>query len=150
MDFNILIGGEAGQGLKTVDNILGKILFREGFNIFSSKDFMSRIRGGHNFMQLRISDQKLYGPDNDLDLLIALNEESVEIHRDQLKDDGIVLIEGENEVIDGRTILVPASVIAKDINPKGVNTVFVGAALKIMDLELDTARGVVKEYFDDE
>jgi len=150
MDFNILIGGEAGQGLKTVDNILGKILFREGFNIFSSKDFMSRIRGGHNFMQLRISDEELYGPDNDLDLLIALNEESVEIHRDQLKDDGIVLIEGENEVIDGRTILVPASVIAKDINPKGVNTVFVGAALKIMDLELDTARGVVKEYFDDE
>jgi len=148
MDFNILIGGEAGQGLKTVDNILGKILFREGFNIFSSKDFMSRIRGGHNFMQLRISDEELYGPDNDLDLLIALNEESVEIHRDQLKDDGIVLIEGENEVIDGRTILVPASVIAKDINPKGVNTVFVGAALKIMDLELDTARGVVKEYFD--
>jgi 2-oxoglutarate ferredoxin oxidoreductase subunit alpha len=150
MDFNILIGGEAGQGLKTVDNILGKILFREGFNIFSSKDFMSRIRGGHNFMQLRISDEELYGPDNDLDLLIALNEESVEIHRDQLKDDGIVLIEGENEVIDGRTILVPASVIAEDINPKGVNTVFVGAALKIMDLELDTARSVVEEYFDDE
>ena len=150
MDFNILIGGEAGQGLKTVDNILGKILFREGFNIFSSKDFMSRIRGGHNFMQLRISDEELYGPDNDLDLLIALNEESVEIHRDQLKDDGIVLIEGENEVIDGRTILVPASVIAEDINPKGVNTVFVGAALKIMNLELDTARSVVEEYFDDE
>ena len=90
MDFNILIGGEAGQGLKTVDNILGKILFREGFNIFSSKDFMSRIRGGHNFMQLRISDEKLYGPDNDLDLLIALNKESVDIHREQLKDDGII------------------------------------------------------------
>ena len=150
MDFNILIGGEAGQGLKTVDNILGKILFREGFNIFSSKDFMSRIRGGHNFMQLRISDNKLFGPDNDLDLLIALNEETVEIHKDQLKDDGIVLIEGDEEVLDGRTILVPASVIADDINPKGVNTVFVGAALKIMDLNLETAKGVVKEYFDDE
>ncbi len=150
MDFNILIGGEAGQGLKTVDNILGKILFREGFNIFSSKDFMSRIRGGHNFMQLRISDEKLYGPDNDLDLLIALNKESVDIHREQLKDDGIILIEGDEEVIDGRTILVPASVIANDINPKGINTVFVGAALKIMDLDLDKAKQVVKEYFDED
>lgn len=149
MDFNILIGGEAGQGLNTVDKILGKILFKEGFNIFSTKDFMSRIRGGHNFMQLRISDQKVYGPDEDLDLLIALNEESAEIHKKQLKDDGIILIEGENQIIDGRTLLLPASVIAEDINPKGINTVFVGAALKIMNLDLDTAEEVISEYFDD-
>jgi 2-oxoglutarate ferredoxin oxidoreductase subunit alpha len=150
MDFNILIGGEAGQGLKTIDDILGKILFREGFNIFSSKDFMSRIRGGHNFMQLRISDEKLYGPENDIDLLIALNSETVEIHRDQLKEDGIVLIEGESEVIDGRTILVPASVIADDINPKGVNTVFVGAVLKAMNLNLETAKKVLEEHFEED
>ncbi len=147
MDFNILIGGEAGQGLKTIDDILGKILFREGFNIFSSKDFMSRIRGGHNFMQLRISDEELYGPTNDIDLLIALNKESVELHWDQLKEDGIVLIEGENEVIDGRTILVPATVMADDINPKGVNTVFVGAVLKVMDLSIETAEEVLKDHF---
>lgn len=150
MDFNILIGGEAGQGLKTIDDILGKILFKEGFNIFSSKDFMSRIRGGHNFMQLRISDQTLYGPVNEVDLLIALNKETVELHRDQLKDDGIVLIEGENEIIDGRTILVPASIIAEDINPKGVNTVFIGAVLKTIDLELETAKKVLENHFEED
>lgn len=150
MDFNILIGGEAGQGLKTIDDILGKIFFREGFNIFSSKDFMSRIRGGHNFMQLRISDEELYSPENEIDLLIALNSETVELHRDQLKEDGIVLIDGESEIIDGRTILVPASVIANDINPKGVNTVFVGAVLKAMNLSLETAKEVLKEHFEDD
>ena len=150
MDFNILIGGEAGQGLKTVDNIMGKILFRQGFNIFSSKDFMSRIRGGHNFMQLRISDQELYGPTEEIDLLVALNKETVDIHKDKLKDDGIVLIEGENEVLEKRTLLIPASVIAKDINPKGVNTVFVGAITKIMGLDLDIARDVINDYFDDD
>ena len=150
MDFNILIGGEAGQGLKTVDNIMGKILFREGFNIFSSKDFMSRIRGGHNFMQLRISDQELYGPTEEIDLLVALNKETVDMHKDKLKDDGIVLIEGENKVLEKRTLLIPASVIAKDINPKGVNTVFVGAITKIMGLDLDIARDVIDDYFDDD
>jgi 2-oxoglutarate ferredoxin oxidoreductase subunit alpha len=150
MDFNILIGGEAGQGLKTVDNIMGKLLFRQGFNIFSSKDFMSRIRGGHNFMQLRISDQELYGPTEEIDLLVALNKETVDIHKDKLKDDGIVLIEGENKVLEKRTLLIPASVIAKDINPKGVNTVFVGAITKIMGLDLDIARDVINDYFDDD
>lgn len=150
MDFNILIGGEAGQGLKTVDNIMGKILFREGFNIFSSKDFMSRIRGGHNFMQLRISDQELYGPTEEIDILVALNKETVDIHKNNLKDDGIVLIEGESNVLDERTLLIPASVIAKDINPKGVNTVFVGAITKIMGLDLEIARDVLNDYFDDD
>jgi|AntRauTorcE11897_2_1112592.scaffolds.fasta_scaffold02108_6 2-oxoglutarate ferredoxin oxidoreductase subunit alpha len=150
MDFNIVIGGEAGQGLTTVDNIMGKILFREGFNIFSSKDFMSRIRGGHNFMQLRISDQELYGPTGEIDLLVALNSETVDIHKDKLKDDGIVLIEGENNVLDKRTLLIPASVIAEDINPKGVNTVFVGAVTKIMGLDIDIAKDVLEDYFDDD
>ncbi|MDZ7671710.1 MAG: 2-oxoacid:acceptor oxidoreductase subunit alpha [Halanaerobiales bacterium] len=150
MDFNIVIGGEAGQGLTTVDNIMGKILFREGFNIFSSKDFMSRIRGGHNFMQLRISDQELYGPTDEIDLLVALNSETVDIHKDKLKDDGIVLIEGESNVLDKRTLLIPASVIAEDINPKGVNTVFVGAVTKIMGLDIDIAKDVLKDYFDDD
>ena len=150
MDFNILIGGEAGQGLKTVDNIMGKILFREGFNIFSSKDFMSRIRGGHNFMQLRISDQELYGPTEEIDLLVALNKETVDIHKENLKDDGIVLIDGENKVLEKRTLLIPASVIAKDINPKGVNTVFVGAITKIMGLDLNNAKDVLNDYFDDD
>ncbi|MGM0445603.1 MAG: 2-oxoacid:acceptor oxidoreductase subunit alpha [Bacillota bacterium] len=150
MDFNIVIGGEAGQGLTTVDNIMGKILFREGFNIFSSKDFMSRIRGGHNFMQLRISDEKLYGPTDEIDLLVALNSETADIHKDKLKEDGIVLIEGESNVLDKRTLLIPASVIAEDINPRGVNTVFVGAIAKIMGLDPDVAKDVLKDYFDDD
>lgn len=150
MDFNLLVGGQAGQGLKTVNSILGKVLFREGFNIFSSSDFMSRIRGGHNFMQLRISDQKLYGPDNEIDLLIALDKKTAKIHKEQLKEDGIVLIDGKSEIIDSRAILIPASVIANDINPKGINTVFVGAALKMMGLDLENAEEILPDFFVDE
>lgn len=150
MDLNILIGGEAGQGLKTVDDILGKILFRTGFNIFSSKDFMSRIRGGHNFMKLRISDKKLFGPADKIDLLVALNKETFDIHHEYLKEEGIILLDGESKIVDKRTLLIPASVIAEDINPKGVNTVFIGALVKLLNLNFEQAKEVLKEYFEDD
>ena len=51
MDYNILIGGEAGQGLNTIASLLEKILLRSGYNVYSTKDYMSRIRGGHNLIK---------------------------------------------------------------------------------------------------
>ncbi len=91
MDINIVVAGEAGQGLKTVDQIIGKSLHRLGFSVFSSKNYMSRIRGGHNFMQIRFGDEKVAGPVEEIDILIALNEDGVDIHQDSVKDDGVIL-----------------------------------------------------------
>ena len=57
MDLTIVISGEAGQGLETTSFILGKSLFRMGYNVFTSKDYMSRIRGGLNFSTIRFSTE---------------------------------------------------------------------------------------------
>ena len=51
--YNLLIGGAAGQGIDTVADILEKLLKRSGYNVFTARDFMSRIRGGHNFSLIR-------------------------------------------------------------------------------------------------
>jgi 2-oxoglutarate/2-oxoacid ferredoxin oxidoreductase subunit alpha len=53
MIYNILIGGAAGQGMETLASILEKLLKRKGFEIFTIQDYMSRVRGGHNFFQIR-------------------------------------------------------------------------------------------------
>ena len=145
MDFNIVIAGEAGQGLKTVEAMLTKTFSRHGYYLFSTKDYMSRVRGGHNFMQIRISDQKLEGPDEGIDLLLALNEESVEIHRPEMNEDGTILSEVESD--KDEMVYLNATGIAKEVNPRAVNTVFVGAAFKIMGLPTDQAEEAVKEHF---
>ncbi|TDO94411.1 2-oxoglutarate ferredoxin oxidoreductase subunit alpha [Halanaerobium saccharolyticum] len=145
MDFNIVIAGEAGQGLKTVEAMLTKTFSRHGYYLFSTKDYMSRVRGGHNFMQIRISDQKLEGPDEGIDLLLALNEESVEIHSPQMNEDGTILSEVESD--KDEMVYLDAKGIAKEVNPRAVNTVFVGAAFKIMGLPTDQAEEAVKEHF---
>lgn len=145
MDFNIVIAGEAGQGLKTVESMLTKTFSRHGYYLFSTKDYMSRVRGGHNFMQIRISDQKVEGPAEGIDLLLALNDESVEIHSSEMNKSGTILTELEAE--KDSMVQLDAKGIAKEVNPRAVNTVFVGAAFKIMGLPTEEAEAAVKEHF---
>lgn len=149
MKLNLLIGGEAGQGLKTISGILGKSLFRMGYNVFTTKDYMSRVRGGHNFTKVRFGDEEVYGPEDDLDIIVALNEETITEHSDKLKKDGIILYEEKLKDLDNiKTI--DAKKIAKEINPKAVNTVYVGAVFKILGLELNECKRVIKEKFKEE
>ena len=53
-EVNLLIGGEAGQGLVTIGQILTKCLVRTGYHVVVSQDYMSRIRGGHNTYAIRV------------------------------------------------------------------------------------------------
>ena len=52
---NILIGGEAGQGLVSIGQILARSLVRAGYHIVVTQDYQSRIRGGHNTFVIRLS-----------------------------------------------------------------------------------------------
>ncbi len=147
MGLNLVIGGSAGQGLKTLDNILSKIFFREGFNLHASKDYMSRIRGGHNFIKIRINDQKkVNGPQDKEDILLALNKETIRLHKDNLSDKALIIYNGEVE--QENIISLPAEEIAKEIgNKKIANIVFVGYLLKVLGLKLTLAKEVLNEYF---
>ncbi|MBP9561666.1 MAG: 2-oxoacid:acceptor oxidoreductase family protein, partial [Syntrophorhabdaceae bacterium] len=57
MDYTIKIGGEAGQGIQTIGDILAKVFSRSGYHVFTHQEYESRIRGGHNFYQIRFSDR---------------------------------------------------------------------------------------------
>ncbi len=138
VDYNILLGGEAGQGMNTVGGVLEKIFTRTGYYIFATKDYMSRIRGGHNFNCIRISDEPIYTHRESIDMLIAFNEETIELHEKHLLKDGLVIDEKA----------YPFKELAKEIgNIKVIGTVMVGAVIKMLGLSTDIAEGVLKEYF---
>lgn len=73
----IRIGGEAGQGMDTSGAGFARALVRAGLHIFTHSDFMSRIRGGYNFYQLRVSAQPIYAPDDVAHLLLAFSPDAV-------------------------------------------------------------------------
>jgi 2-oxoglutarate ferredoxin oxidoreductase subunit alpha len=88
---NILIGGEAGQGLQTIGPIFAKSLVRSGFSIHLTQTYESRVRGGHNTFSIRVGTKKVLAPQEMIDILIALNEETVNLHLKELSPEGWII-----------------------------------------------------------
>ncbi len=111
MEVNILVGGAAGQGMDTVMNLIDKALVREGFGLIYTKDYMSRVRGGHNFSRLRIAAETPWSPVDKTDIIVALNEETYHLHRETLSPVGKVIYDPELFSLpqnEARGISVPA------------------------------------------
>ena len=103
MRFNILMGGKAGQGPNILSYTFGKALVRKGFFVFYSRDYQSLIRGGHNFNIMTFSNEPVHSNDSKIDILVALDEETINIHRNSLsKDSYIIKGEGTNMYLAGK------------------------------------------------
>ena len=72
MDYSIKIGGEAGQGIQTIGETLVTVFADSGYHIFSHQDYESRVRGGHNFYQIRLADKPIAASRCKIDILIQL------------------------------------------------------------------------------
>ena len=73
---NIVIGGEAGQGLVTIGQVLAKALVRRGYSIVVTQGYQSRIRGGHNTFAIRAGVDEILAPKEAIDLLICLDAQT--------------------------------------------------------------------------
>lgn len=146
IDVTVTIGGEAGQGIQTVGDIIARVCHQTGLYLLSVNDFESRIRGGHSFMQIRISDQPVLAPHHVIHLLIALNAETRDLHQTQMAENSLVLWDSsENSKKDdtdaqslresGKKHLldIPFSKMAADAGGKILtNTVAAGACLALL------------------
>ena len=91
MQKTILIGGQAGQGVNQTSFIIAKSLTQMGYYSFIYRDYPSLIRGGHNFNVIAISDKPIYSYEEDYDVIIALDQNTIARHIKKLKKDGLVL-----------------------------------------------------------
>src|ERR1700722_6599702 len=80
VDFAIGIGGEAGQGIATPGDILARIFARRGLNLHAYNAYQSIIRGGHTFLTIRASDGPVRSMGDRLDVLIPLNQDTMDRH----------------------------------------------------------------------
>jgi 2-oxoglutarate/2-oxoacid ferredoxin oxidoreductase subunit alpha len=106
-DIQLLIGGEAGQGLVTIGQLLGKALVRSGQEIFTSQSYHSRIRGGHNTFAIRMGTGPFFASRDSIDILVALNAETVELHRGQLTEGALLFADADFAPERPGTIAVP-------------------------------------------
>ena len=92
MEFSVLVGGEAGQGMFSVELELTEMLSRLQYHFFATKNYMSRIRGGHNFHMIRVADHPIHALSGEpWDMVIALDDETERRHSGRLSSNGIFL-----------------------------------------------------------
>jgi len=145
--YNLLIGGAAGQGIDTTAAILEKLLKRSGYHVFTIRDFMSRVRGGHNFSLIRFDTKPVHAHSNRLDGIIAMDGETILQHRDQLKDDGFILCDSKISAQDPRAMKFDMDGMAKKLgNPRVAGIIAVGIVLKLFGETLDGAEDVLSAF----
>ncbi len=152
LDVNFMVGGEAGQGVQSVGFLLAKAFARGGYHVFADQDYESRVRGGHNFFRVRVNDSRVGAIAETVDVLVALNRESIELHRQELAAGGVGIFDGEKiKDIGGNDNLfsVPLERLAEEKAGDKVmsNTVALGAALSLVGYDLDVLNTVLMEHF---
>lgn len=147
MDYNILIGGAAGQGMDTVATMLNKVLQRSGYHVYTTANYRSRVRGGHNFFQIRISDKAVLSPKRELDVIFALNRETLEIHTPRLKSDGVSIADSAfADFPNTKTYDLVAK--AKELgNEKMITAIGLGIIMGRFGINLKYGEDVIKETF---
>ncbi|WP_321492349.1 2-oxoacid:acceptor oxidoreductase subunit alpha [uncultured Desulfobacter sp.] len=147
MDITILIGGAAGQGIQTIGALLAAACRKAGYFAMAVNDFESRVRGGHSFFQIRISNTPVYSPQEIVDLLIALDKNTWQIHQQSLGGKSVVLAD-EDFSTTGRVVPVAFEQLAKESGSNlFVNTVAAAAGLRVLGAGFDMIKSIIKDHF---
>ena len=152
MDYTLKIGGAAGQGIQTIGDTLAKIFSRSGYHVFTHQDYESRIRGGHNFYQIRFSDSPIVSSVEKIDLMIGLDKETITLHQDELSDQGLFIYDSAflKQKAEGENFFdIPFESLAVEHGGKKVmaNTVAVGSILGMLGMGLDILFDLLKAAF---
>ncbi len=155
-NMTIKIGGEAGMGVESGGAGLVKALTRGGLQIFALQDYMSRIRGGHNFFQIRVSTQELYGFTDEIHLLIAFTKDCIERHKHEVAKGGAIIYDealGYDEALiaeHGVTACpIPLSKLATEVGGHRImsNTCALGATAGITGYDFERIKDIIETNF---
>ncbi len=151
--FSVGIGGAAGQGVATPGDIFAKIFSRRGLHLNAYNAYQSIIRGGHTFLTIRAGVDPITNMGDTLDLLIPLNQDTVDRHLRLLTAGGACIYNADSikpgEHADGvQLCALPVSTLA-DITKNKVaqNTLAMGAALSMMGIGFNSLESVIREQF---
>src|SRR3989304_3533326 len=90
-DFIVRFAGEGGQGVVTAAEALARIAADVGYHALTFSTFPSQILGGPTWTQARIATSPVLSPGDSVDVLVALNEEAFETHKEDLGSEGVII-----------------------------------------------------------
>ena len=149
------IGGAAGDGTASAGNTLVLSLARQGIPSYSYNSYQSVIRGGHSWLRIRFSAKKPLNHGDQVNALIALNQDSLDRHLQELQPGGVALYNGAklapsyDPPAGVQLCSLPVPDLAPDSKrlPVMQNTVAVGALTQLMGLDFASLGSVFETTF---
>jgi 2-oxoglutarate ferredoxin oxidoreductase subunit alpha len=159
-EFSILIGGAAGEGTRLSGQLIGKLLNQYGWRIFIYEDYQSLITGGHNFSVIRACGERISAPTKKIDYLIALNQDTLDQHKADLKEEGLIIYnsdgvknypQGHNsgQIKSEKGIAIAANTITAQLGGKPImkNSSLFGALVKVLGIDWKFLEDLLKKEF---
>jgi 2-oxoglutarate ferredoxin oxidoreductase subunit alpha len=152
-DISIVLCGAAGQGVQTVENILVRLLKRSGFFVFATKEYMSRVRGGSNSTEIRISSERVSAPVSRIDILLPFHLDALNHLKSRITPETTVIGDRKNICLDCPAEVtdfcdVPFAELSETIGGRlFINIIAAGMILGILDIDLSMVSDFIREFF---
>lgn len=147
------VGGQQGEGIESTGEIFATALNRLGYYLYGYRHFSSRIKGGHTNNKIRVSTKQIRSISDDLDILVAFDQETIQLNYKELHEKGIIIADEKfkpklPEDTGAKLYTVPFTDIAINLGTSLMkNMVAVGATCAVLDLETEIFREVISEIF---
>ncbi|MBN2810025.1 MAG: 2-oxoacid:acceptor oxidoreductase subunit alpha, partial [Deltaproteobacteria bacterium] len=149
-DISIVLGGEAGQGIQTIEQLLTKILKLDGYHIYATKEYMSRVRGGTNSISIRVASHPVQAPVQRIDLLIPLDSDVIPHLHSRISEKTIIIGDQETLKTDRQLVDIPFKEMAKALgDAMYANTMALGMILGLLQAELQVMQEYLEKRFAD-
>ncbi|MGI6782676.1 MAG: 2-oxoacid:acceptor oxidoreductase subunit alpha [Aminivibrio sp.] len=152
-DVCCVISGAAGLGIQTVEDMLARVIVDEGFCVFGSREYMSRVRGGNNSTELRVSSEPVDALIDRIDILIALSRNVRQNILERISPHTVILgdrdeLKGELEDRGASFVHIPLSSLAKEAGGAIYsNSIAAGALLGVLGLGTEGAAAFYRDRF---
>jgi 2-oxoglutarate ferredoxin oxidoreductase subunit alpha len=154
-DLAVMIAGKAGDGVLFTGNLLARLLKRHGWEVVTSRDFPSNIRGEATGYTIRASLDRIYGLGDQVDILLAFDCEAILAHLPEIAPNGIVFCDGQGlasppEPARGKTFhRFFLRALARERFGREIfkNVIALGALSYVLDLDLSFLDGIISEMF---
>jgi 2-oxoglutarate/2-oxoacid ferredoxin oxidoreductase subunit alpha len=155
LEVTVGIGGAAGDGSGATGDNLAKVCSRLGLHIFAYNSYQSLVRGGHVWLRLRIGEQKVMTHGDDLNLLIGLNQDTLDRHAREVVPGGGILYNGRLKVVQDdlqpgvQLYPLPIRDLLQPFGRQTIlqNTIALGGIFWLLSLDLDVLEGAIQELF---
>jgi 2-oxoglutarate/2-oxoacid ferredoxin oxidoreductase subunit alpha len=156
-EITIGLAGAAGDGLDRTGYNLANVASRLGLHVYAYNSYQSLIRGGHTWLRLRVGERKVWTQGDVVNVVIALNQDSIERHAREIQPGGVLLFNGDSlrcppELApEGVMVLpLPFKQLTAEMGkllPVMQNTLSVGALMHLIGLDFEVLRGVIADTF---